>query len=135
MSSSAQSVRCLELQRPLAYLDLETTGIEITADRIVEIAILKVCPDGSEQTYHTRLNPGIPIPEEATTVHGISDADVRDEPSFASIAEFLAAWLSGCDLAGFNVARFDFPLLQNEFKRAGRNWPDYPCALVDVQTV
>ncbi|HIU55006.1 MAG TPA: 3'-5' exonuclease, partial [Candidatus Gallibacteroides avistercoris] len=109
----------LNLKNPLVFFDLETTGINIVTDRIVEISYLKVNVDGSEVSKTMRVNPERPIPEEATRVHGISDADVADCPTFKQIARSLANEIEGCDLAGFNSNRFDIPLLVEEFLRAG----------------
>jgi DNA polymerase-3 subunit epsilon len=106
------------LKRPLAILDLETTGVWTDYDRIVEIAILKVNPDHTHIKFHKRVNPGIPIPPEATEVHGISDKDVSKEPKFGTIAEKVVRFLHGCDLAGFNLIRFDLSMLKHEFDRA-----------------
>lgn len=125
----------LNLQRPLVFFDLETTGVQITRDRIVEISIVKVHPDGERETKTRRINPGIPIPPEATAVHGISDEDVADCPTFAQVARSLYTWLEGCDIAGFNSNRFDVPMLIEEFLRAGVaiNFDDR--YFVDVQTI
>ena len=109
----------LKLTRPLAVFDLETTGTAIGVDRIVEIAILKICPDGSEEPYSRRVNPEMPIPPEASAVHGIYDKDVEREPPFGEVAESVAVFLEGCDLAGYNILGFDLPLLKSEFKRVG----------------
>jgi len=107
-----------QLQRPLVIFDLEATGINIGTDRIVEISLIKVHPDGSRQTRTERIHPGIPIPAEASAIHGIFDADVADKPRFADIAAELRDWLEGCDLAGYNSNRFDVPMLVEEFLRA-----------------
>jgi DNA polymerase-3 subunit epsilon len=116
MRTSAQAARSLEFVRPLAFFDLETTGTEIATDRIVEIAVIKLLRDGAKQAFHTLVNPGIPIPAAATDVHGICDRDVEGKPTFGRIAEHLAQFLNGCDLAGFNIMRFDLPLLKAEFR-------------------
>lgn len=108
----------ITLERPLVFFDLETTGTDIASDRIVEISISKYMPDGTYTIKTRRFNPGRPIPPEATAVHGISDDDVKDEPPFAHFASSLANSLNGCDLAGFNILRFDLPLLTEEFLRA-----------------
>lgn len=109
----------IRLQRPLVALDPETTGRRVQADRIVEIGTIELLPDGTNQIRTRRLNPGIPIPAEATAVHGITDADVAGEMAFEQIARNLAAYLDGCDLCGFNLWNFDLKLLAAEFKRAG----------------
>ncbi len=125
----------LKLQRPLAFIDLETTGINIAKDRIVEISILKVMPDGNRHIKTHRMNPTIPIPPEVTAIHGISDADVQDEPTFADLADKLYIYLEGCDLAGYNSNRFDIPLLVEEFLRAGIDFSIENRQLVDVQRI
>ena len=108
----------LKLERPLAFIDLETTGTSASTDRIVEVAVLKLSPDGTVDLRSQRLNPGIPIPPEATAVHGITDADVSDRPSFRRLAASLLSFLDDCDIAGFGVARFDVRVLAAEFERA-----------------
>lgn len=108
----------IALDRPLVFIDLETTGLNTKSDRIVEMAIIKMSPEGDVSERVRRFNPGISIPPEATAVHGIRDEDVADEPNFADVARSLADLLEGCDLAGFNIRRFDIPLLRAEFKRA-----------------
>ena len=135
MSASAQAARSLELVGPLAFFDLETTGTDVAADRIVEIAVIKLLQDGTEETLHTLVNPGIPIPASATEVHGICDRDVQGKPTFGQIAEHLAQFMNGCDLAGFNVMRFDLPLLKAEFRRAGLAWSEGNHKLIDAHVV
>jgi DNA polymerase-3 subunit epsilon len=108
----------LVLHKPLAILDLETTGTDPQTDRIVEIGILKVLPGGRQERRNHRVNPGIPIPPEATAIHGIADADVANEPQFTQLAAHLRAFLEGCDLCGFNLKRFDLRVLYAEFNRA-----------------
>ena len=125
----------LNLKNPLVFFDLETTGINIVTDRIVEISYLKVNIDGSEVSKTMRVNPERPIPEEATRVHGISDADVADCPTFKQIARSLANEIEGCDLAGFNSNRFDIPLLVEEFLRAGVDIDLSKRKMIDVQTI
>ena len=109
----------LNLKKPIIFFDLETTGVDVTHDRIVEISMIKVLPSGEEIEKTRRVNPGIPIPAEATAVHHITDADVANEPSFRQIAKSLANEMVGCDIAGFNSNRFDIPMLDQEFQRAG----------------
>lgn len=109
----------LQLERSLAFIDLETTGLNPTDGRIVELSILKLHPDGTEQYKNRRLNPSIPIPSRATAVHGITDADVLYEPRFTDIAKSLHAFLEDCDISGFNIIGFDLKFLAQEFKRAG----------------
>jgi DNA polymerase-3 subunit epsilon len=110
--------RKLKTSRPLAVLDLETTGVVPAQDRILEIAIVKVESDGRRALHHKRINPGIPIPPEATRVHGIRDQDVAECPSFEEVAPEIASILSGCDLIGYNLIKFDIPFLESEFVRA-----------------
>jgi DNA polymerase-3 subunit epsilon len=111
------SLSNLVLDRPLAVLDLETTGVDPAADRIVEVAVLTLLPGGKHDLFHQRLNPGVPIPPAASAVHGITDADVIGSPTFAAVAPELFATLHGSDLAGFGIASFDLPLLAAEFAR------------------
>ena len=108
----------LNLKNPIIFFDLETTGINIAADRIVEISYLKVDQNGNETSKTIRVNPGIPIPEKVTAIHGISDEDVKDAPAFNEIAKSLSREFEGCDLAGYNSVKFDIPLLAEEFLRA-----------------
>ena len=112
-------MRHLKLDRPLVVLDLETTGTDVERDRIVQIGLIRVEPDGSRRTYESLVNPERPIPPAATAVHGITDADVRDRPTFAALGPELRPWLADADVAGFNAIRFDLPLLENELRRAG----------------
>ncbi|OLY91454.1 DNA polymerase-3 subunit epsilon [Cnuella takakiae] len=109
----------LELSRPLIFFDLETTGVDVRNSRIIELYAVKLLPDGSRQECHHLLHPGCPIPADATKVHGITDADVADKPSFLSVAQELALFFSDADLGGFNVQGFDIPLLVAEFGRCG----------------
>lgn len=125
----------LNLKKPIVFFDLETTGVDITHDRIVEISIIKVMPDGQEIERSRRVNPGIPIPAEATAVHGITNEMVADEPMFKQLAKSLANELTGCDLAGFNSNRFDIPMLDQEFQRAGVKFDFSKARFVDVQTI
>jgi DNA polymerase-3 subunit epsilon len=112
-------VNVLKLDRPLVFFDLETTGTDPGSDRIVEISVLRLAPDGGREGRTRRINPERPIPPEATAIHGIGDEDVRDEPTFRQIARGLLDFLAGADLAGFNVLRFDLPLLDREFRECG----------------
>lgn len=125
----------LNLKRPIVFFDLETTGTNITNDRIVEISVVKVMPDGSEIVKTRRINPGCPIPAEATAVHHITDEDVKNEPEFRKVARSLADFFAGCDIAGFNSNRFDIPLLDQEFQRAGVDFDFCKARFVDVQTI
>jgi DNA polymerase-3 subunit epsilon len=125
----------LHLKNPLIILDLETTGINIASDRIVEIALLKIHTDGSEEERVVRINPEIPIPEKATMIHGITNDDVKDAPLFKEVARTLARFMEGCDLAGFNSNRFDIPLLVEEFLRADVDVDFKKRKFVDVQAI
>ncbi|MBL7753279.1 MAG: 3'-5' exonuclease [Chitinophagaceae bacterium] len=125
----------LQLTRPIACVDLETTGVSITQDRIVEISIVKVFPDGKKDIKTRRINPTIPIPPEATAVHGISDEDVAGEPTFKELANGIKQFLDNCDLCGFNSNKFDFPILTEEFLRAGLEVNFKNRHLVDVQQI
>lgn len=125
----------LPLRRPLAVLDIEATGTSPFHDRIVEIAVLRLEPGGGSELRCKRVNPGMPIPPEATRVHGITDADVADEPGFARIARALSAFVGDSDLAGFGIARFDVPLLQAEFQRAGVEFSLQGRAMIDAMAI
>ena len=125
----------LNLRNPLVFFDLETTGIDIAKDRIVEISMVKVMPNGEEIVKTRRINPGMPIPPESTAIHGITDEDVKDCPKFKDIAKSLAAQIEGCDLAGFNSNRFDIPMLAEEFLRAGVDVDLNRRKFIDVQTI
>lgn len=125
----------LKIDKPIAFFDLETTGVDPLTDRIVEIAIVKILPNGDRKTLSLRINPQIPIPTIASNIHGITDEDVRDKPVFKSIAQDIASFLEGCDLGGFNIIRFDVPMLIEEFKRAGIAFSIENGALVDAQVI
>lgn len=125
----------LKLKRPLVFLDLETTGVDPARDRIIEISLVKVRPDGGEEVKTRRLNPGMPIPPEATAIHHITDDDVKDEPHFEQIAKSLAAYIEGCDLAGYNSNKFDIPVLAEEFLRAGVDVDLKKRKFIDVQNI
>ena len=125
----------LNLKNPLVFFDLETTGVNITSDRIVEICYLKVHPNGNEETKTLRINPEQPIPAESSAIHGIYDADVVDCPTFKEVAKNIARDIEGCDLAGFNSNRFDVPLLVEEFLRAEVDIDLSKRKLIDVQVI
>jgi DNA polymerase-3 subunit epsilon len=125
----------LTLKRPLVFFDLETTGTDIARDRIVQIAVLKLLPDGGEEVRTRLINPGIPIPASATAVHHITDEAVADKPKFPDIAKGLAEFFRGADIAGFNSNRFDIPILVEEFGRSSIPFPDPEAKLVDVQVI
>lgn len=125
----------LNLKNPLVFFDLETTGINITRDRIVEISLLKVSPNGNKDSKTRRINPEMPIPPESTAIHGITDEDVKDCPTFKQVAKSLAEMLEGCDMAGFNSSRFDVPMLAEEFLRVGVDFDTSKKKFVDVQII
>ena len=124
------------LARPIIFFDLETTGTDIAKDRIVELSVTKFFPDGSQETKTRRFNPGIPIPPEATAVHGITDDDVKNEKSFAELAKGLSNYFLGCDIGGYNILKFDIPLLVEEFIRASASVPfDIETRKIDAMTI
>jgi len=125
----------LKLKRPIVFLDLETTGLNVSSDRIVEISFLKISPNGKEQWMTSRVNPEMPIPPKVTAIHGISDADVADAPTFREISKNLAAFLEGCDLAGYNAIKFDIPVLAEEFLRTNNDFNFRKRRYVDVQVI
>lgn len=125
----------LNLTRPLVFFDLETTGVNIHTDRIVEISCVKVKPDGTHSRYVQRVNPEMPIPAAATAIHHISNEDVKHEPRFSEIAPGLLKAFDDCDIAGFNSNKFDIPLLMKEFERVGLQFSLKGRRLIDVQTI
>jgi DNA polymerase III subunit epsilon len=125
----------LNLKKPLVFLDLETTGINIATDRIVEIALLKIYPGGREEEKQQRINPGIPIPAEASIIHGIYDEDIKNAPLFKEVAKSYARFIEGCDLAGFNSIKFDIPLLTEEFLRVDIDIDLKKHQFIDVQVI
>ena len=125
----------LKLKNPLAFFDLETTGVNITQDRIVEIHIIKVKPSGESEELNLRINPEIPIPTESSMIHGIYDDDVKDKPTFKEVAKDLQKFLSGCDLSGFNIIRFDVPVLVEAFLREDIDFDISNRKLVDSQKI
>ena len=125
----------LNLKRPIIFFDLETTGLDIAKDRIVELCYIRVEPNGNEEARSMRINPEMHIPEVASSVHGITDDDVKACPTFADVAPQLAATFEGCDLAGFNSNRFDLPLLAEEFMKAGVNIDLSHVQAIDVQNI
>ncbi len=125
----------LNLKNPLAIFDLETTGANVMNDRIIEYSFIKVMPNGETIEKSGRVNPTIPIKKDARMVHGISNDDVKDEPTFKMIAKELARFLEGCDLAGFNIIRFDVPVLVEEFLREGVEFDVSKRKLIDAQKI
>ena len=125
----------LQLTKPLAFIDLETTGVNLAIDRIIEIAIVKVLPDGKRSVKRKLINPQMPIPKQSSDVHGITDEMVKDAPTFKEVAHELKQMLDGCDIAGYNSNRFDIPMLVEEFLRAEVDFDMKGRRLVDVQNI
>ena len=125
----------LNLKRPIVFFDLETTGVDTAKDRIVEVSMIKIMPDGEEIVRTRRINPQMHIPEQATAIHGITDEDVKDAPTFAQVAKSMAQFIEGCDFGGFNSNRFDLPMLVEEFLRAGVDVDFRRRRFVDVQNI
>jgi len=125
----------LQLDRPLVVFDIESTGVNAKNDRIIELAAIKVDPDGTETERCWLLNPGVPIPPETTAIHGITDEIVKDCPTFAEKAEEIYLFFEGCDVSGFNADRFDIPCLEEEFARTGRTFASSRRRHVDVQRI
>jgi len=125
----------LTLRAPIAFIDTETTGVNPQQDRIIEIGIIKIHPDGREEFLSSLINPGIPIPPDAIKIHGITDADIAGKPSFREFAPKLFEFIKDCDLGGFEIKRFDLPLLETEFQRAGILYSRKEKLIVDVLTI
>lgn len=125
----------LKLTKPIVFIDLETTGINVSLDKIVEIALVKIMPDGTKQVKRKLVNPEVPIPEQATAIHGISDEMVKEAPSFKQIANEIKQFIEGADLGGYNSNRFDIPMLNEEFLRAGISADLESRLLLDVQKI
>jgi len=125
----------LKIEKPIAFFDLETTGTNIATDRIVQVAVIKLVPEGKEEELDQLINPEIPIPEETTLIHGISDADVADKPTFREFASELDLFLSDCDLAGYNSIKFDIPFLVEEFLRVDVDFDLKDRRVIDVQNI
>lgn len=124
-----------KLERPLVFFDLETTCLDVNTAKIVEIALLKLYPDENMESFLTRINPEIPIPIEATRIHGINNFDVMDKPSFREVATDIYAMIKDCDLAGYNLIFYDLPILINELRRAGINYATENVRIIDVLTI
>ena len=124
----------LQLTRPIAFIDVETTGLNTQQDRIVDLCVIKIHPNGAEETLNSVINPNIPIPIESTQVHGITDADVKGKPTFAEFAQKLIDFIDNCDLGGFGT-KFDLLILESEFKRVGINYSREGKQIVDVQSI
>lgn len=125
----------LQLNRPICFIDLETTGINLSSDRIIEIAIVKVSPDNTRQVKRKLINPLIPIPAATSAIHGITDDMVKDAPSFKQVANEIKQYLENCDLGGYNSNRFDIPILMEEFLRAGMDVDLSDRRMIDVQHI
>lgn len=125
----------LNLKKPLVVFDLETTGLDMVKDRIIQMSYIKVMPDGSETRKNLYVNPGMPIPEEVVALTGISDEDVKNAPTFKQLVANLQKEFEGCDFAGYNSNRFDVPMLAEEFLRAGIDFDFSKCRLIDAQTI
>lgn len=125
----------LNLKKPLVVFDLETTGLDMVKDRIIQMSYIKVMPDGSETRKNLYVNPGMPIPEEVVALTGISDEDVKNAPTFKQLSANLQKEFEGCDFAGYNSNRFDVPMLAEEFLRAGIDFDFSKCRLIDAQTI
>jgi DNA polymerase-3 subunit epsilon len=125
----------LKLTRPICFFDLETTGVKVSEDRIVEISILKENPNGTKESKTWLVNPEMPIPAETTAIHHIDDAKVANEPTFKDLAPEIHAMIKGCDLAGFNSNKFDVPLLAEEFLRVGIDFDLEGNKLIDIQNI
>lgn len=125
----------LQLSRPIAFIDLETTGVNLSADRIVELAIVKIMPDGSRVTKRKLINPEMPIPQSSSDIHGITDEMIKDAPTFKQAANEIKQFVENCDLGGYNSNRFDIPMLMEEFLRAGVDVDLSICRMVDVQHI
>ncbi|HEY5367774.1 MAG TPA: 3'-5' exonuclease [Hanamia sp.] len=125
----------LQLARPIVFIDLETTGINIATDRVIEIAIIKIMPDRTKLVKHKLINPKMPIPKASTDIHGITDDKVKDAPTFKEVANELKQFIDNADLSGYNSNRFDIPLLMEEFLRSGIEMDMSDRRMLDVQTV
>ena len=125
----------LNLRNPLCFFDLETTGINITHDRIIEIAVIKMMPGGEALRKSNVLNPTVPIPVESSAIHGLKDEDVKDKPTFKEVAKDYARFFEGTDLAGFNIIKFDIPILVEEFLRAGVDFDYSRKKIIDAQKI
>ena len=125
----------IQLSRPIVFIDLETTGIDISKDRIIEVAIIKIHPDKTREVMHKMVNPGMPIPKSSSDIHGIMDEDVKDAPTFKQIANELKEFIGDSDLSGYNSNRFDIPLLAEELLRANVELDMTNRRMLDVQTI
>ena len=125
----------LQLNKPIVFFDLETTGIKVAVDRIVEISILKIFPNGNKESKTWLVNPTVPIPEETTLIHGITNEKVVNEPTFSELSDDIYQLIENCDLAGFNSNKFDIPLLAEEFLRVGKEFNMKNRKAIDIQNI
>lgn len=125
----------LNIQKPIVFLDLETTGLDVVNDRIIEFSFVKIMPNGTENVWTQRINPTMDIPKSSTKIHGITDEDVRDQPEFKEIARKVVSFIEGCDLAGYNSNKFDLPMLAEELARAEVDVDLKKMRHIDVQTI
>ena len=125
----------LQLTRPVAFIDLETTGVNLSTDRIVEVAMIKILPDGTRQVKRKLINPQMPIPKQTTDIHGITDEMVKDAPTFKQAGNELKQFIENCDMGGYNSNRFDIPMLMEEFLRAGMEVDLSKRSMIDVQHI
>jgi DNA polymerase-3 subunit epsilon len=135
LNGCVHMLKNIVLERPLAFIDVETTGLKPGVDRIIELSILKIYPNGDREYKSHRINPEIPIPPSVIDIHGITDADVANEPKFRQYAKSIKDFIDGCDMAGFNIVRFDLPFLEAEFKRAGVEFSRGSRQFIDVQVL
>lgn len=125
----------LELTRPLVFFDFETTGLNKQADRIIEVCMIKVLPNGEEQILNCLINPEMPIPPKVTEIHGIKDEDVEGKPTFKELSEKILNFMEGCDLCGFNIGQFDIPIIESELARANVTWSRGERHVIDVKNI
>ena len=124
-----------EFKKPIVFFDTETTGVDVVKDKIVQLAVIKIYPDGTEEEKTVLFNPEIPIPEEATKVHRITDDDIANEPIFSKKAKGIAQFFSGCDIAGYNSDKFDIPILSEEMNRCGIQFPEEGTLTLDCYSI
>lgn len=123
------------IKKPIAFIDVESTGFNPVTDRIVELTILKLLPDGTEELWSKRINPEIPIPISASEIHGITEKDITNEPTFRYYAKYLSNYLGDCDLGGYGIIKFDLPIIEAEFKRAGIEFSRKGRDLIDALVI
>ena len=133
--AAAEIARALGITRPIVFFDLETTGVNVELDRVIELGVVKLHPEGWTVAHAERFNPGMPIPPSATAIHGITDADVADKPTFQQRAKAMFRGFDGCDLGGFNASKFDRRMLKAEFARFGIEWPAPGTRTVDAMRI